>query len=47
LESLNFVIAAYSPECMGVGSWNTAIYIDEKAADEQRCVLERILSWDI
>ena len=41
------MIAAYSPECMGAGSWNTAIYIDEKAADEQRSALGRILSGDI
>ena len=47
LEGLNFVIAAFTPESMGAGNWTTAIYIDEKAVDEQRSALERILSGDI
>ena len=47
LEGLNFVIAAYTPESMGAGNWTTAIYVDERAADEQRSALERILSGDI
>ena len=32
---------------MGAGNWTTAIYVDERAADEQRSALERILSGDI
>ena len=47
LEGLNFVIAAYTPESMVAGNWTTAIYVDERAADEQRSALERILSGDI
>ena len=47
LAGLNFVVAAYTPETMGAGNWTTAIYVDERASEEQRHALDRILSGDI
>ena len=47
LDGLNFVIAAHTPGIMGHGGWTTAFYVDERANDEQRRALERILSGEI
>jgi len=47
LDGLNFVVAAYTPETMGAGNWTTAFYVDERASEEQRHALDRILSGDI
>ena len=47
LNDLNFVVIAYTPGNMGAGNWTTAVYIDEKANEEQRQALGRILSGDL
>ena len=47
LGGLNFVVAAYTPGVMGAGNWTTAFYVDERASDEQRHALGRILSGEI
>ena len=44
LNDLNFVVIAYTPGIMGDGHWSTAVYIDQRAEQEQREALERILS---
>ena len=47
LDGLNFVIAAHTPGIMGHGGWTTAFYVDERANDDQRRALGRILSGEI
>ena len=47
LNGLNFVVAAYTPGVMGEGNWTTAAYIDEKADQDQRDALARILSGEV
>ena len=47
LDGINFVIAAHTPGIMGHGGWTTAFYVDERANDQQRQALERILSGEI
>ena len=47
LAGLNFVIAAHTPGTMGHGGWTTAFYVDERADQRQRAVLDRILSGEI
>ena len=47
LGGLTFVVAAYTPETMGAGNWTTALYVDERASEEQRSALGRILSGEI
>ena len=47
LDGLNFVIAAHTPGIMGHGGWTTAFYVDERANDDQRRGLGRILSGEI
>ena len=47
LDGINFVIAAHTPGIMGHGGWTTAFYVDERADDQQRQALERILSGEI
>ena len=47
LAGLNFVVAAHTPGIMGQGNWTTAFYVDEKATEEQRNAIGRILSGDL
>ena len=44
LSGLNFVVIAYTPGMMSAGNWSTAVYIDQRADQEQREALGRILS---
>ena len=47
LGDLNFVVAVYTPGVMGAGDWTTAFYVDERASQEQRQAIDRILSGDM
>ncbi len=47
MGGLNFVVAAYTPGNMGAGNWTTAFYVDERASEEQRQAMGRILSGDV
>ena len=47
LNGLNFVVVMYTPGKMSEPDWTTAIYIDERANQEQRTTLGRILSGEI
>lgn len=42
LDDLNAVIVGKTPKLMLDGDWTQAIYLDERASDPQRSVLERI-----
>jgi hypothetical protein len=44
LDGLNFMVAATTPTVMADGNWKTAVYIDERANDQQREALGQILS---
>lgn len=44
LDGLNFMVAATTPTVMADGNWKTAVYIDERANDQQREALSQILS---
>ena len=46
LDGLNFAIAARTPKQMSDGNWTTAIYLDERANEEQREALRSIASGD-
>ncbi len=47
LNSLNFVVVMYTPGKMSDPNWTTAIYVDERANQEQRPLLGRIFSGEI
>ena len=47
LGGLNFVVICYTPGVMSQGDWSTAVYIDERADQQQRDALGRILSGDM
>ena len=47
LNGLNFVVVMYTPGKMSDPNWTTAIYVDERADQEQRTPLSRILSGEI
>lgn len=42
LGGTHAAIAAHTPGPMGEGNWTAALYIDEKASDDQRAALEAI-----
>lgn len=44
LSGLNFVVVAYTPGPMSEGNWSLAVYIDQRADQQQREALGRILS---
>ena len=44
LDGLNCVIVVDSPQVMGEGGWRVAVYIDERADEQQRQALGEILS---
>jgi hypothetical protein len=44
LDGLNFVMMIDAPAVMSKGNWRTALYVDERANDEQRMAIEAILS---
>ena len=41
LDGLNAVLVVDSPAVMGAGGWRVAIYLDERADDQQRAALGR------
>jgi hypothetical protein len=43
LNGLSFIIVVDSPAIMGEGGWRVALYIDERADDEQRRALQEIV----
>ena len=47
LNGLNFVVVMYTPGKMSDPNWTTAIYVDERATQEQRPLLGRIFSGEI
>ena len=47
LIGLNFVVVMYAPGKMSDANWTTAVYVDERANQEQRTPLGRILSGEI
>ena len=47
LNSLNFVVIVYTPGIMSEGNWSTAVYIDQRADQQQREALSRILSGEV
>lgn len=47
LNGLNFVVVAYTPGKMSDGNWTMAAYVDERADQQQRQALERILSGEV
>ena len=44
LDGLNVVMIARSPGRMGEGNWSVALYLDERANEQQRQALEAIFS---
>ena len=42
LDGLNVAMAIYSPGDMGLGNWQAALYLDEKASDGQKNALTQI-----
>ena len=47
LGGLNFVVVMYTPGKMTNADYPTALYVDERATQEQRALLDRILSGEI
>ena len=47
LDGLNVVLVCDSPQVMGEGGWRVAVYIDERANDEQQAALGEILSGEV
>ena len=47
LNGLSFVVVMYVPGKMSTPNWTTAIYVDERANNEQRASIEKILSGKI
>jgi len=46
LDGLNVVLAAHAPGPMAEGAWTLAVYIDDRATDEQADALEAIFGGD-
>jgi hypothetical protein len=44
LDGLNAVLVVDSPQVMGEGGWRVAVYLDERANEEQQAALGEILS---
>jgi len=44
LDGLNAVLVVDSPQVMGEGGWRVAVYLDERASEEQQAALGEILS---
>jgi len=44
LDGLNAVLVVDSPAVMGAGGWRVAIYLDERADEQQRAALGAVLS---
>lgn len=44
IGGLNFVIAIYAPDVMGLGNWTVAAYCDERASAEQTEALATVLT---
>lgn len=44
LDGLNAVLVVDSPAVMGAGGWRVAVYLDERADDQQRAALGAVLS---
>jgi hypothetical protein len=44
LDGLNAVLVVDAPQVMGEGGWRVAVYLDERANDEQQAALGEILS---
>ena len=44
LDGLNAAVMAHTPGIMGQGNWSVALYIDERANDDQRQALQAIFS---
>lgn len=47
LKDLSFVVVMYTPGKMTEPDWTTALYVDERADEEQRAQLGKILSGEI
>jgi len=47
LGGLSSMVVMYTPGKMTNADWTTALYIDERATQEQRALLDRILSGEI
>ena len=44
LDGLNAALMAHTPGAMGAGNWSVALYLDERANDQQREALQAIFS---
>jgi len=44
LDGLNAVLVVDAPQVMGEGGWRVAVYLDERASEEQQAALGEILS---
>ena len=44
LDGLNFVMALHTPGIMADGNWSVALYLDERASEQQRQALQTIFS---
>ena len=44
LDDLNAVLVVDAPQVMGEGGWRVAVYLDERASEEQQAALGEILS---
>jgi hypothetical protein len=44
LDGINAILVVDSPQVMASGGWRVAIYIDERATEEQRAAIVEILS---
>ncbi len=47
LDDLNAVLVVDSPQVMGEGGWRVAVYLDERASEEQQAALGQILSGEL
>jgi len=47
LDGLNVAMIARTPGPMGEGNWSVALYVDERANDQQRHALEAIFSGSV
>jgi hypothetical protein len=47
LDDLNAVMVVDSPQVMGEGGWRVAVYLDERADEEQQAALGAILSGEL
>ena len=47
LDGLNAVLVVDAPQVMGEGGWRVAVYLDERADEEQQAALGQILSGEV